>query len=88
MSDEERIRRRAHEIWESEGQPEGRHEEHWTQAHREVEQEQAGSQPEPTEPDANPAGSVPPGSAGPKRAKRGASPPPDAAASEAARIID
>lgn len=33
---EERIRRRAHEIWEREGQPEGKHDEHWAQATAEV----------------------------------------------------
>ncbi|MBL6457384.1 DUF2934 domain-containing protein [Belnapia sp. T6] len=36
MPDEERIRRRAHEIWEREGRPEGRHEAHWAEACREV----------------------------------------------------
>ena len=29
---EEQIRQRAHEIWEAEGRPEGRHEEHWARA--------------------------------------------------------
>jgi hypothetical protein len=33
---EERIRRRAHEIWEQAGRPEGHDEEHWAQAHREI----------------------------------------------------
>jgi hypothetical protein len=41
MQDEDRIRRRAHEIWEREGRPEGRHEEHWAQARREVAAEDA-----------------------------------------------
>ncbi|MBC4019197.1 DUF2934 domain-containing protein [Siccirubricoccus deserti] len=36
MSDEECIRRRAHEIWEHEGRPEGRQEDHWAQACREI----------------------------------------------------
>lgn len=36
---EERIRRRAHEIWEREGRPEGLHEVHWLQARREIEAE-------------------------------------------------
>ena len=31
---EDRIRKRAHEIWESEGRPEGREREHWDQACR------------------------------------------------------
>ena len=47
MPDEERIRRRAHEIWEREGRPEGRHEEHWARARREVESEEGGSPPGP-----------------------------------------
>ena len=42
MSDEERIRRRAHEIWEREGRPEGRQENHWTQACHEIASEEAG----------------------------------------------
>lgn len=31
-SDEERIRRKAHELWEAEGRPHGRDQEHWDQA--------------------------------------------------------
>ncbi|HYH23661.1 MAG TPA: DUF2934 domain-containing protein [Azospirillum sp.] len=38
--DEERIRRRAHEIWEREGCPEGRGDAHWEQARRELEGEE------------------------------------------------
>lgn len=34
--EEERIRRRAHAIWEEEGRPEGRQEEHWRRARREL----------------------------------------------------
>lgn len=37
---EERIRRRAHEIWEREGHPVGRHDHHWLQARQEVEDEE------------------------------------------------
>ena len=33
---QERIRQRAHEIWESEGRPEGRDAEHWTRAEEEL----------------------------------------------------
>ena len=33
---EEQVRRRAYEIYESQGRPEGRHEEHWRQAEAEV----------------------------------------------------
>ncbi|MBZ9882789.1 DUF2934 domain-containing protein [Mesorhizobium sp. CA10] len=32
----ERIRQRAHEIWEQAGRPEGAHKEHWDQATAEV----------------------------------------------------
>jgi len=34
---EARIRDRAHEIWEKEGRPEGRHREHWERAAAEIE---------------------------------------------------
>ena len=87
MPDEERIRRRAHEIWEREGRPEGRHEEHWARARREVEAEEGGSPPGAAKSDASPTDTAP-GSAGAGRAGGEGSPPPDAAASEAARIID
>jgi len=33
---EDRIRRRAHQIWEREGRPEGRHDDHWTLAKEEI----------------------------------------------------
>jgi hypothetical protein len=32
----ERIRQRAYEIWEREGRPEGREQEHWERAEREI----------------------------------------------------
>lgn len=35
---EARIRHRAYEIWEQEGRPEGRHDEHWQRARHEVDQ--------------------------------------------------
>jgi hypothetical protein len=39
-SDQEaRIRERAYAIWLAEGQPEGRHEEHWHRAAQEIAQE-------------------------------------------------
>lgn len=40
MSDdrEERIRKRAHELWEAAGRPEGKQDEHWFQATREIDQ--------------------------------------------------
>jgi hypothetical protein len=34
--DAEIVARRAHEIWEQEGRPEGRHQEHWQTAEREL----------------------------------------------------
>jgi hypothetical protein len=37
----ERIRERAHEIWEREGQPEGRDVEHWQMAVAEIEAEES-----------------------------------------------
>jgi hypothetical protein len=36
---QERIRRRAHEIWEREGRPDGQHEAHWQKAAQELESE-------------------------------------------------
>lgn len=39
---EDRIRQRAHEIWEREGQPEGKHDEHWAQATAEIAAEDDG----------------------------------------------
>ncbi len=37
---EQRIRERAHALWEREGRPEGRDEEHWAQACREIDREE------------------------------------------------
>lgn len=36
MDDEQRIRERAHAIWEADGRPEGREKEHWQRACREL----------------------------------------------------
>jgi len=36
----ERIERRAHAFWEAEGQPHGKHEEHWHLAARQIEAEE------------------------------------------------
>jgi hypothetical protein len=33
QGEDDDIRRKAYEIWESEGRPEGRHREHWRRAH-------------------------------------------------------
>ncbi|PTM95267.1 hypothetical protein C7449_104343 [Mycoplana dimorpha] len=35
---EDRIRKRAYELWERAGKPEGRHDQHWFQAAREIDQ--------------------------------------------------
>ena len=40
---DEKIRRRAYEIWQREGSPEGRSDEHWSQAARELEDEDGSS---------------------------------------------
>jgi hypothetical protein len=49
---EERIRRRAYEIWEESGRAEGRESEHWEQARQEIELEDEGvtAQPPPAMP--------------------------------------
>lgn len=36
---DDRIRQRAHELWEAEGRPEGRHAEHWEQARSEMDED-------------------------------------------------
>ena len=38
---EHQVRQRAYALWESEGRPEGRHEEHWHRAHGEFGQDAA-----------------------------------------------
>jgi hypothetical protein len=40
---DQRIRERAYRIWEEEGQPEGRQEEHWRRAEAEISEEEAQS---------------------------------------------
>ena len=40
---DERIRQRAFEIWQREGQPHGRHEEHWRMAAQEIDAEMGGA---------------------------------------------
>lgn len=51
---EEKIRARAHEIWEQEGRPSGRAEEHWEQARREIEESEQAAIPEPGEGETEP----------------------------------
>jgi DUF2934 family protein len=43
---QERIRERARAIWQHEGQPEGRHDEHWRQAEKEISAEDAAGRAE------------------------------------------
>ena len=46
---EDQIRRRAFEIWQREGAPEGLDEQHWLQAEREIAEAEASSTVLPTE---------------------------------------
>ena len=46
QSDYEKIRQRAYEIWDREGRQEGRAEEHWQQAERELAASQADAPPD------------------------------------------
>lgn len=48
MHDEERVRQRAHEIWEKAERPGGQHDAHWEQACREIEAESAEPSPADT----------------------------------------
>ena len=40
LEKQKRIEQRAYSFWEAEGQPHGRHEEHWRRAARQVEAEE------------------------------------------------
>ena len=55
---QKRIERRAYAFWEAEGQPHGKHEEHWQLAAREIEAEESPSIAEKHKPK---RGSVTPG---------------------------
>lgn len=66
-----RIRERAYRIWEEEGRVEGRHEEHWRRAEREIADEEARAE-QVRNPDR--ATGSDPGGAGPKTVKPGAPP--------------
>ncbi|WP_245455952.1 DUF2934 domain-containing protein [Mesorhizobium sp. M7A.F.Ca.US.008.03.1.1] len=50
-SREEKIKRRAHEIWEQEGRPAGREQEHWDRAVQEIEAEGSETERGPVLPD-------------------------------------
>ena len=45
--DLDEIRKRAYELYEEDGRPEGRHEDHWHRAEREIAAEEAGSSKAP-----------------------------------------
>jgi hypothetical protein len=51
---EARIRKRAHRLWEEEGQPEGRDREHWAEAERRVMLEQGMGEPVGASPELRP----------------------------------
>lgn len=50
---DEQIRSRAYEIWEREGRPQGRHEHHWHQAIREVDDENSADKAKAGQPRSN-----------------------------------
>jgi hypothetical protein len=50
---DEKIRNRAYGIWEREGRPQGRHEHHWHQAIREVDDESADDKAGAQQPSSN-----------------------------------
>ena len=75
MSDrEDRIRQKAYALWEADGRPEGRHEDHWVQAREIVAQEEAGAEPIDSLPLATDT-PLPAAPAKPKRGSRTASEP-------------
>jgi len=41
MTRDDRIRLRSYDIWQREGRPDGRHEQHWIVATREIDEEDA-----------------------------------------------
>jgi hypothetical protein len=67
MSDDRqhRIRQRAHAIWESHGHPHGSDREHWEQATREIDAEDAAAKKKPA-----PAAAKPKAAAAPKVAPK------------------
>ncbi len=78
---EDRIRRRAHQLWESEGRPTGRDRDHWLAAEREEAADRAVTPIE--EPDA--ASSAPPSSSA--RAAGGDVPRPESGGPDAAAAV-
>ncbi|AJE47299.1 DUF2934 domain-containing protein [Celeribacter indicus] len=66
---QQRIETRAHQIWETEGRPDGRHVDHWTQAEREIGEEMRAGDRTPADSGSagsglGPSGIAPTGSAG------------------------
>ena len=88
QSDYEKIRQRAYEIWDREGRQEGRAEEHWEQAERELAASQADAPSDMTNEAGSPAQPIKAESgiaAQPKRPGNGASQLTAAGAPPAAR---
>ncbi|MDB5643633.1 MAG: hypothetical protein JWN07_2950, partial [Hyphomicrobiales bacterium] len=51
QGDDENIRRKAYELWESEGRPEGKHDEHWSRAHQNFAQDKGAAETSGETPD-------------------------------------
>lgn len=51
MQDDDKIRQRAYQLWEDQGRPEGKHEDHWRQASNESGQDKDRPQEDPVEGD-------------------------------------
>ena len=60
---EEKIRERAHQIWEQEGRPDGLEQEHWERASREVDAEEGNDGNAPSTTFTAPTGTRSPGEA-------------------------
>lgn len=83
-----RIRQRAHEIWEQEGRPDGSHERHWRQAESEVTAADAKAAQKPAtarKPAASARTAEPAAAAKPATEKATAAPKPTAKPRAAAR---
>ncbi|WP_295046551.1 DUF2934 domain-containing protein [uncultured Paracoccus sp.] len=65
---QDRIKQRAHDIWEREGRPEGRDADHWSQAEEELRHEMSAEPP--ADDQAQPELAQSPAPAKPKRAPR------------------
>lgn len=65
-----RIEQRAYALWQAEGQPDGRHEEHWQRAVREIEAEETAGIAVNRVPPRAPRGAANSGRRRPQRAKK------------------